>query len=226
MNDKVRVGCPAENCGIVFEPPAGWLGKNIYCPACGIRMTARPLDVEAQIRERADLRGGRAGQRRRLPLVVVVDNVRSLWNVGSIFRSADACAVQRLILTGITGHPPREEISKTALGAERVVDWDYRGETGPALQEMRQAGYTVVALETGADAVDIDRFEWPERTCLVVGNEVAGVGPQHLDAADLHVAIPMFGIKQSFNVAVAFGIAAHRASSVLARRAALAAGHR
>lgn len=219
MSDTTRVACPAERCGVVFELHRGWLGKNMYCPACGVRMTARPIDVETAIRRRRDrVPGGRGNlARTRLPFVVVVDNVRSLWNVGSIFRTADACGVERLVLTGITGCPPRPEIHKTALGAEEAVDWDYRSETAAALRDLTDAGYTPVALESGPGAIPIDAVEWPRRVCLVVGNEVAGVALAGIEDCALQVSIPMLGVKQSLNVAVAFGIAAHRVACALGR---------
>jgi len=227
MNETARVACPSDDCRVVFEPHRGWLGKNMYCPACGVRMTARPLEVEAEIRRRPDVvPGGRAGARRRLPFVVVLDNVRSLWNVGSIFRTADACGVERLILTGITGRPPRAEISKTALGAEQVVDWDYRADPGDALSDWTEAGYTPVALESGPDAVPVDSASWPERVCLLLGNEVAGVSQERVDRCGLSVSIPMLGVKKSLNVAVAFGIAAHSVASALVRSSGQSVGGR
>jgi len=156
----------------------------------------------------------------RLPLVTLIDNVRSLWNVGSIFRTADACGVSHLALCGITGCPPREEISKTALGAEEAVAWSYHAEPLDAIEKFRADGFVPVALEATDGATPLDEFEWPRRVALVVGNEVAGVGPGLLGACDARVGIPMYGIKDSLNVAVAYGIAAHHAARQLdARRA-------
>jgi tRNA G18 (ribose-2'-O)-methylase SpoU len=147
--------------------------------------------------------------RSSLPLTVLVDNVRSLWNVGSIFRTADACAVRTLYLAGITGHPPRPEISKTALGADSAVDWHYSADPLESLERVVADGYTPVAIETSPEAVPLGRVSWPPTVCLVVGNEVAGVSPPVLKACPLHVSIPMLGTKESLNVAVAFGIAAY-----------------
>ena len=181
-------------------------------------MTARPVAIEEELRRRPDRTDGGAGAGvRRLPFIVVVDNVRSLWNIGSIFRTADACGVERLILTGISGCPPRPEISKTALGAEQAVAWDYRGDSARALREVVHGGYVPVALESGPDSRPVDELEWPERVCLVIGNEVAGIAPEILDACEQRVSIPMLGVKQSLNVAVAFGIAGHRIASALTK---------
>jgi len=213
------VRCPSDRCGELFDVPQKRLGRNTYCPACGVRLTARPLEFEPQLRARQRQAGGGDGaQVARLPLIALVDSVRSLWNVGSIFRSADACGVERLVLTGITGCPPQPRIAKTALGAERSVAWGYCADPLEALTESADGGYLPVALETSDRAVAIEEFEWPARVCLVVGNEVAGVTPQVLDACPHHVTIPMLGVKRSFNVAVAFGIAAYQAARVLHRR--------
>ena len=221
------VRCPSAPCGIVFEPHERWLGRNLYCPACGVRMTARPLEVDAELARRADLppRNVEPGCA-RLPFVVLADNLRSLWNVGSVFRTADACGVRRVVLCGISGCPPRPEITKTALGAETAVGWEYRAEAASALEPLRAEGYSPVALERTSRSQPLDEVRWPERVCLVLGNEVAGVSGDLLDACPLHVHIPMRGVKSSLNVAVAFGIAAFAIGRALASRAgaALAVG--
>jgi tRNA G18 (ribose-2'-O)-methylase SpoU len=146
-----------------------------------------------------------------------VDDVRSLWNVGSILRTADACGVREVVLAGITGTPPRVQIEKTALGAEHAVAWRYRADTVAALNELVAKGYTPVAVETSPRAVPVDEFAWPSPVCLVIGNEVAGVTPQVLEACPHHVSIRMRGVKDSLNVAVAFGIVAHHAAGALER---------
>jgi len=212
---SARVRCRSAACGAEFEIPRARLGRNIYCLVCGTRMTARPRELDSQLREREKRIGSRGGPGApvtRLPLVALLDNVRSLWNVGSIFRTADACGVRRLLLTGITGCPPRPEIGKTALGAEQVVAWGYHADNREALERARSEGYTPVALETSGRAVPLDRMEWPERVCLVIGNEVAGVSQELLDRCTRQVCIPMRGIKDSLNVAVAFGIVAYHAA--------------
>jgi tRNA G18 (ribose-2'-O)-methylase SpoU len=179
-------------------------------------MTAKPISVEESLiaRER-NVAGGGGIAMARFPLVAVVDNVRSLWNVGSIFRTADACGFREVVLTGISGCPPRPEISKTALGAEQVVAWRYHADPVEALQRLREDGYEPVALETSGSAVPVEGIHWPRRVCLVVGNEVAGISVAALEACAHHVRIPMCGVKSSLNVAVAFGVAAYLASSSL-----------
>jgi 23S rRNA (guanosine2251-2'-O)-methyltransferase len=221
MNEKTTlVRCPSEGCGIVFESSADRLGRSRSCPVCGVRMTARPLQVEALLAEQQRrIRGADGMPSVRLPLVAVVDNVRSLWNVGSIFRTADGCGVSRLVLTGITGCPPRREITKTALGAEQAVAWRYRADPLDAVRRLADEGFTPVALENSSRAVPVDLMEWPARVCLVVGNEVAGVSPAVLEACERHVRVPMHGVKSSLNVAVAFGVVAYHASGTLRRSA-------
>ena len=209
--------CPDPGCATVFSVEAARLGKNARCPACGIGLTARPLAVEEQLRaQEARVRGGAGADMRRLPLAVLVDNVRSLWNVGALFRTADACGVQRMILCGITGSPPRPEITKTALGAEEAVAWSYRADPVDALADLEREGYVPVAIESTPAAIPMAHFPWPDRVCLIIGNEVAGVSPRLLAACSRHAAIPMLGVKDSLNVAVAFGIAAHAAATALA----------
>jgi tRNA G18 (ribose-2'-O)-methylase SpoU len=182
-------------------------------------MTARPLGIEARLAaQEARIEGAPGLPVRRLPLAVLVDDVRSLWNVGSIFRTADGCGVRAVVLAGITGTPPRAQIEKTALGAERAVAWRYRARALEALKELVEEGYAPVAVETTPRAVPVDVFTWPSPVCLVIGNEVSGVDPQVLEACPHHVSIPMRGVKDSFNVAVAFGIAAHHAAGALERR--------
>lgn len=144
----------------------------------------------------------------RTPIYGVLESVRSLYNVGSIFRSSDGALVRKLFLCGFTPHPPRKEIEKTALGATETVPWQYLRDPLEAVAIMRREGITICALEHTASsiphyAVPIECFP----LCLIVGNELTGISPALLDAADMAVEIPMFGTKQSLNAAVAFGIA-------------------
>ncbi len=136
-------------------------------------------------------------------------NVRSLWNVGSFFRTADACGVERIYLCGYTGTPPRKEITKTAIGAEDFVKWEQLVDPLPVLEKLKKQGWSIVALEITKNAVDIVDYVPSNKVCLVVGHELEGVPEKILDLCDSVVMIPMLGKKESLNVAVAAGIALH-----------------
>lgn len=141
-----------------------------------------------------------------LPVAVLLDNVRSLYNVGAFFRTADAVRIRTLYLCGITGRPPKRGISKTALGAEERVDWEHTWEPVPLIEALRHRGFEIAAVETAVRAVDL--FEWAPRfpVCLIFGHEVEGIRPDVSALADTHVRIPMLGIKHSLNVATAGGV--------------------
>ncbi len=143
---------------------------------------------------------------RALPVAVLLDNVRSLYNVGAFFRTLDAAACQELILCGITGYPPKRAITKTALGADETVAWRREPDALAAAIELQRLGYELAAVETSARAVDL--FDWSPRfpVCLMFGHEVDGVRPELLERADTHVRIPMLGRKHSLNVATAGGV--------------------
>ncbi len=141
-------------------------------------------------------------------------NVRSLWNVGSFFRTCDALAVEKLYLTGYTGHPPRKEITKTALGAEATVPWEHAADPLPVLQQLKQEGWSIVALEILPDAVPLTKFTPDQKVCIIVGHELSGVPKEILALCDHAVFIPMLGTKESLNVAVAAGIALHHLRSM------------
>lgn len=143
------------------------------------------------------------------PLVGLLDNVRSIYNVGSMFRTADAVRARHLYLSGFTGTPEHPRLHKTALGAQDAVPWSRHEDPLPLVERLRTEGYTVAALEitdrpTYLDEISGDRFP----LCLLVGNEVDGVRPELLSAADLALELPQYGVKHSVNVAVAFGVAA------------------
>jgi 23S rRNA (guanosine2251-2'-O)-methyltransferase len=143
-----------------------------------------------------------------LPVVVVVDNVRSLYNVGSIFRTSDGASIRKLILTGFTPRPPRREIEKTALGSTESVPWEYIKSPLEAIQRFRGQGYSICCLELAEGSTPYHSLPsgvFP--LCLVIGNEITGISKDVLETADLAIEIPMFGVKQSLNVAVAYGIA-------------------
>ena len=180
-------------------------------------MTARPVGHTERLRAKeTEGDSGPGAGIERLPLAAILDDIRSLWNVGSIFRTADGCGVRKLWLAGITGTPPRAEITKTALGAEEQVAWDYRADVLEAVEQARAEGYEPVVVEAGEGSEGVGEFTWPQRPCLVLGNEATGVSPLVLEASERRVSIPMCGVKESFNVAIAFGIAAHHAAMALA----------
>lgn len=146
---------------------------------------------------------------RKLPLVVVLDNVRSLYNVGSIFRTCDAFRLEAICLCGITATPPHNEIHKTALGAEDSVAWSYHASAIEAVEQLKSRGYTVVAVEQAEGSVKAP-IELPDedtgKYALVLGNEVKGVAQQVVDQCDECLEIPQYGTKHSMNVSVTAGI--------------------
>lgn len=142
----------------------------------------------------------------RNPIHVVLDNLRSAYNVGSIFRTADAGAVAHIHLCGMSAHPPHKKLEKTALGAFEYVPWTYHERTSDCVRALKKAGIPVVALEVTDDAVSMDDFTWPEPVAIVFGNEVDGINEKNLGRCDAVVKIPMAGHKNSVNVATAFGI--------------------
>jgi 23S rRNA (guanosine2251-2'-O)-methyltransferase len=144
---------------------------------------------------------------RALPVSILLDNVRSMYNVGAFFRTADAAGVEKLFLCGITSHPPKKAIGKTALGAEERVTWQHAWDPLPVVDTLRAQNYEIAAVETTIHAVDL--FDWQPRfpVCLVFGHEVEGIRPEIAARCDTHVRIPMLGIKHSLNVATAGGVA-------------------
>ncbi len=141
-----------------------------------------------------------------LPVTVLLDQVRSLYNVGAFFRTADAAGIERLLLTGITGHPPNPSIGKTALGAQETVVWEHHWDPVAVLDHLRGSGHEIAAIETSLHAVDLFdwRPAWP--VCIVFGHEVDGIRREVLERCDTHVRIPMLGLKHSLNVATAGGV--------------------
>ena len=151
----------------------------------------------------------------RLPFCVVLNSIRSLYNVGSLFRTADGIGIEKLWLCGITGYPPQSGIAKTALGAEENVPWDYRKDILSLLRELKGQGYQIVLLEQIAESIPHDQFNPQAPVCLVVGNEISGISDELLTLCDAAVEIDMSGIKNSLNVAVAFGIIGYHIRSQL-----------
>lgn len=144
----------------------------------------------------------------KLPLVVVLDEVRSLHNIGAVFRTSDAFLVNCIYLCGITATPPHPEMHKTALGAEYTVDWKYFKRTQDAVNELHNEGYTVLAIEQCAGSTLLDELvlEKDRKYAIVLGNEVKGVQQEVVDMCDGCIEIPQFGTKHSLNVSVTAGI--------------------
>lgn len=142
------------------------------------------------------------------PIVVVLDHVRSLYNVGSVFRSSDAFCIEGVVLCGITAQPPHPEIHKTALGAEESVNWKYFQQTDEAVIWLKEQGYTVLAIEQCEGSTMLQDFQRKagEKYAVVLGNEVKGVQQQIVDMCDGCLEIPQYGTKHSLNVSVAAGI--------------------
>jgi 23S rRNA (guanosine2251-2'-O)-methyltransferase len=141
-----------------------------------------------------------------IPVSILLDDVRSLYNVGAFFRTADAAGCEKLYLCGITAYPPKSGISKTALGSEETVPWEHHADAGALIQQLRDRGHEIAAIETSVHAVDL--FDWRPRfpVCILFGHETDGLRPALLDRCDTYVRIPMLGRKHSLNVATAGGV--------------------
>ena len=144
----------------------------------------------------------------KTPICIVLDNVRSLNNIGSVFRTADAFLIEKIYLCGITATPPHKDIHKTALGATDSVAWEHRESTLELLEELREEGYSSLALEQAENAVMLNDFKVEEnkKYALIFGNEVKGVSQEVVSASDLVLEIPQYGTKHSLNISVSVGI--------------------
>lgn len=221
--------CPNLDCGkeLEIEVPDGVQLSDKrghhhgQCPHCGQVAAFRSTEARAIIEREYEkkVRQGhlKGGPERAADFVadlsVLVEDVRSLWNVGSIFRSSDGSGFQHIYLSGISGSPPRKEIEKVSLGAEQNISWEYHMNPLAAIKDVKAKGIQIIGLEKTKDSVLLtDALEQKKiRTpmCLIVGNEVSGLSPQLLDVCELVCHLPMRGKKESLNVAVAFGIAAY-----------------
>lgn len=144
----------------------------------------------------------------KLPVVVVLDNVRSMHNIGSIFRTSDGFSIESIAVCGITAQPPHREIEKTALGATQSVDWKYFETTLQALTALRNQGYEILAIEQAANSTMLNTFtpSKEKKYALILGNEVNGVDEEVMKEIDKCIEIPQFGTKHSFNITIAAGI--------------------
>jgi len=145
---------------------------------------------------------------KKLPVVVVLDNVRSMHNIGSIFRTADGFAVEQVCLCGITAQPPHREIEKTALGATQSINWAYFPDTISAVNTLRAEGYLIIAIEQAENSSMLNEFNLTadKKYALIFGNEVNGVSDDVMEIIDACIEIPQFGTKHSFNIVVSAGI--------------------
>lgn len=147
-------------------------------------------------------------EQRKLNVTILLDDVRSLQNVGSIFRTSDGFAVEEIILCGITGQPPHRDIERTALGATQSIDWRYEKDILKAIEELRKEGYKIIAIEQAEGSTFLNNFTpiQEEKYALIFGNEVNGVSEEVMAVIDECIEIPQFGTKHSFNIVVSAGI--------------------
>lgn len=217
--------CPNPTClkefaksGSSISGEASWIrGK---CDYCGQPATFRPLELVRELERLSQIYGEETlFDDQAMRFTAVIEDVRSLWNVGSIFRSSDGAGIDKLFLCGITGRPPRKEISKTSLGAETAVPWQYKENVLNVLPELKRRSFLLLGLERTPRSRSLNSalvkglLSFP--LCLVVGNEVTGLSEEALACCDLVCHLPMRGVKESLNVAVAFGIASYRIADLL-----------
>lgn len=155
----------------------------------------------------------------KIPLVIVLDNIRSGHNVGSVFRTSDAYRVEKIYLCGITCQPPHSDITKTAIGATDSVDWEYQKDTMKCLSDLRQRGYELLAIEQTENSIDLEDLKPKkgDRIALVLGNEVKGVQQKVVDYCDQCIELQQFGTKHSLNVSVCAGISIYQISAKIRR---------
>ncbi|MPQ47628.1 TrmH family RNA methyltransferase [Marinifilum sp. N1E240] len=147
-------------------------------------------------------------QSEKTPIVIVLDNVRSLNNIGSVFRTSDALLIEAVYLCGITATPPHRELHKTALGAEDSVNWEYFKNTEDSVAQLKENGFEIYSVEQAQNSISLEKFEadTSKKYALIFGNEVKGVQQKIVDSSDGCIEIPQFGTKHSFNISVSCGI--------------------
>ena len=138
-------------------------------------------------------------------IYTLLDNVRSLHNVGAIFRTSDAVLIKKIFLCGITGHPPRKEISKTALGAEEIVEWEYNEDATEVIKDLKKKGVKIVAVELAKDSQIYHEANYDFPVCFIFGHEVLGISDDVMDLVDITVEIPMLGRANSLNISTCYG---------------------
>lgn len=142
----------------------------------------------------------------KTPVIAVLENVRSAYNVGSVFRTADAFLIEAIYITGYTAKPPHKEIKKTALGAEETVSWKHFTSAKDAIQDLRHNGYKVFAIEQVENSISLEKFDAGDKVAIIFGNEVSGVEQSTIVLCDGTIEIPQFGMKHSLNIATAAGV--------------------
>lgn len=144
----------------------------------------------------------------KLPITVLLDNVRSMHNIGSVFRTSDGFSIEKIYLCGITAQPPHREIEKTALGATQSIDWVYSEDICQIIVELKELGYTIIAIEQADNSIMLSDYQpkTSEKYALIFGNEVNGVSEEAMKLIDTCIEIPQFGTKHSFNIVVSAGI--------------------
>ena len=209
----ITVTCPDPGCGHEFDVHHGLAWRRVACPSCGAEGAA--ILAEVRRRFRAADPGSALPQMRENMVAVVLEDLRSVHNVGSILRTCDAFGIDLVVMTGVTATPEHPKITRTALGAEKTVSWVWRADGPSAIAELQESGMNVVALERTDTAAPIAELRVGRPFALVIGNEVAGVSGPVLAMASRHTAIPMLGVKSSLNAAVACAVALWQLSSGL-----------
>jgi 23S rRNA (guanosine2251-2'-O)-methyltransferase len=234
----MQTRCPYPDCRSVFDSASRQESivsqasngfQRAICVACKRPCTLKPVELleqmekkEVYLAEQNSLEGGpSAPPAQPVRLLAILEDLRSLQNIGSIFRTADAIGFEKIFLSGICGVPNRKDVTKASLGAEEHIAWKYSHASFETLQALKADGVFLLGLELTKASVDIERlsdhdFESKLRVplCMVLGNEVSGVSEEALSVCDLVCHIPMKGTKESLNVAVAFGIAAYEIARI------------
>jgi 23S rRNA (guanosine2251-2'-O)-methyltransferase len=181
----------------------GFAAFNVILDYFGSNFTMRKLHITELNRKHIE----EFKSSKKWPVRVILDNVRSLHNIGSVFRTADAFLVECIYLCGISAQPPHPEIHKTALGATETVIWEYFERVEDAVKKAISDGYQIVIVEQTSNSISLNEFEYPQKpVALVFGNEVKGVSEEVLPSSDVALEIPQFGTKHSFNISVCAGI--------------------
>ena len=201
----ITVVCPDPACGLDFDVGHALAWRRVSCPACGAQGAA--ILAEVRRRFRSEDPGPALPQMHENSVTIVLEDLRSVHNVGSILRTCDAFGVDLVVMTGVTATPEHPKITRTALGAERKVPWAWRADGPSTVAELQDLGIDVVALERTDTAVPIAELHVDRPFALVIGNEVAGVSGPVLAKTSSHAAIPMLGSKSSLNAAVACAVA-------------------